>query len=385
MTLMIALVAILGIAAAAGWFARSRATGLRGGGGRLHSLPNYHGVHVAIWAAVPALLLLAAWMPFQGEMVYRDVLASPEAQGLPDFAMQRDSILAEAREIASGQRDAGFNPESSALAPRFKLAECQIFDARRRARHLPRHRRGGACLPPGPRRLPRSHQGRAVDDGAARRRLADRRPDDARHRPVAAVRDLALLQPGQPDRIPVRHPVEPANRDARRPGRIVGRVRFGAVVLGDDLHRRDHRHDRRDPARPDVRDLPDAICARESARLDEADPRDSRRDPDRGLRLFRRIDRRSRGARLRHRHRRQFGEQRERARRGARHGHHDHPVRQLDGRRFDRRGSASDARRQPGAGRDQVRNDPQGHPSRGASRALSAASSSPSAARSARR
>jgi len=123
MTLMIALVAILGIAAVAGWFARSRATSLRGGGGRLHSLPNYHGFHVAIWAAIPALLFLAAWMPFQGEMVYRDVLASPEAQSLPDFAMQRDSILAEAREIASGLRDAGFNPESAALAPRFQLAE----------------------------------------------------------------------------------------------------------------------------------------------------------------------------------------------------------------------------------------------------------------------
>ena len=123
MTLMIALVAILGIAALAGWFARSRATSMRGGGGRLHSLPNYHGFHVVIWAAVPALLLLAAWMPFQGEMVYRDVLASPEAQSLPDFAMQRELILAEARDIASGQRDEGFNPESAALAPRFKLAE----------------------------------------------------------------------------------------------------------------------------------------------------------------------------------------------------------------------------------------------------------------------
>ena len=123
MTLMIALVAILGIAALAGWFARSRAASLRGGDGRLHSLPNYHGFHVAIWAAVPALLLLAAWMPFQSEMVYRDVLASPEAQNLPDFAMQRESILSEAREIASGQREAGFNPESSALAPRFRLAE----------------------------------------------------------------------------------------------------------------------------------------------------------------------------------------------------------------------------------------------------------------------
>jgi phosphate transport system permease protein len=36
--------------------------------------------------------------------------------------MQRDSILAEAREIAAGQREAGFNPESTGLAPRFQEA-----------------------------------------------------------------------------------------------------------------------------------------------------------------------------------------------------------------------------------------------------------------------
>ena len=124
MTLMIALVAILGIAAVAGWFARSRATGLRGGGGRLHSLPNYHGFHVAIWAAVPALLLLAAWMPFQGEMVYRDVLASPEAQNLPDFAMQREFDPRRSARDCFGPARRGFQ---SRILPRslraFKLAE----------------------------------------------------------------------------------------------------------------------------------------------------------------------------------------------------------------------------------------------------------------------
>jgi phosphate transport system permease protein len=122
MTLMIALVAVLGIAAIAGWFARSRATVLRGAGGRLHSLPNYHGFHVVIWAAIPALLFLAIWAPIQGKLVNRAVLSSPEAQSLPTFAMQRDSILSEAKEIAAGERDAGFNPESEGLVPRFREA-----------------------------------------------------------------------------------------------------------------------------------------------------------------------------------------------------------------------------------------------------------------------
>ena len=122
MTLTIALVAILLLAAAAGTLGRSRAFGLRGSG-RLNSLPFYHGAYAFLWAAIPALLLLALWAPLQSELVEQAVLASPEGRALPGFAMQRDSILAEAKQIASGEIAAGFNPESSSLAPRFAEAE----------------------------------------------------------------------------------------------------------------------------------------------------------------------------------------------------------------------------------------------------------------------
>src|SRR3990170_5687912 len=100
MTITVALVAILAIALAAGLFARNRAAGLRGGGARLNSLPNYHALYVAIWTAVPAVLLLAIWTPIQAELVDQAVLASPAGQQLPAFDMARDTILAEAREIA---------------------------------------------------------------------------------------------------------------------------------------------------------------------------------------------------------------------------------------------------------------------------------------------
>ena len=53
-------------------------------------------------SASVAMLLLAMWVPVQTELVNRAVLSSPEGQSLPDFAMMRDSILAEAREIARG-------------------------------------------------------------------------------------------------------------------------------------------------------------------------------------------------------------------------------------------------------------------------------------------
>ena len=122
MSLGLAFVAILIVAAAAGWLGLARARRLRAGT-RLHSLPVYHGAYAALWAAIPALLILAAWAPIQSRLVSQAVLASPEGQALPAFDMQRQAILAEAREIAHGDRQQGFNPESTMIAPRIAAAE----------------------------------------------------------------------------------------------------------------------------------------------------------------------------------------------------------------------------------------------------------------------
>jgi len=128
MSLSIALAAILAIAAIAGWFGFSRARRLRSGG-RLHSLPVYHAFYVALWAAVPALVLVALWAPVQSQLVEASVLASAEAHALPGAGMQRDVILQEAREIASGAREAGFNPESAGLAPVYSAANARYSTA----------------------------------------------------------------------------------------------------------------------------------------------------------------------------------------------------------------------------------------------------------------
>ncbi len=122
MSLLIAFAAILLIAAAAGWLGFVRARRMRAGQ-RMHSLPVYHGMHAALWAAIPALLVLAAWAPVQTRLVDQVVLASPQGQALPDFQMQRESILAEARGIASGSAEAGFNPESASIAPVIRSAQ----------------------------------------------------------------------------------------------------------------------------------------------------------------------------------------------------------------------------------------------------------------------
>ncbi|MBA3666605.1 MAG: phosphate ABC transporter permease subunit PstC [Sphingomonas sp.] len=126
MSLTVALVAILLIAVAAGLFALNRAKGLRRGGQRLNSLPNYHAFYVALWTALPALLFLAIWTPVQANLVNQAVLASPAGQKLPAFDMARDTILGEARDIASGAIETGFNPESTALAPVYAEASARF-------------------------------------------------------------------------------------------------------------------------------------------------------------------------------------------------------------------------------------------------------------------
>ena len=55
---------------------------------RLHSLPGYYGAHVAIWVALPALLLFLFWMSFQSTIVEGIVW-----NGLPE----RVTVLGESR------------------------------------------------------------------------------------------------------------------------------------------------------------------------------------------------------------------------------------------------------------------------------------------------
>ena len=119
MSLGLALAAILIVAAAAGWLGYARAARLRAAN-RLHSLPVYHGAYAALWAAIPALLIIAAWAPTQSQLVDRAVLASPEGRALSAEPMQRESILSEANDIASGAITQGFIPQSSTLAPRIR-------------------------------------------------------------------------------------------------------------------------------------------------------------------------------------------------------------------------------------------------------------------------
>ncbi|MDB5672099.1 MAG: pstC [Alphaproteobacteria bacterium] len=107
-----------------GWVAaRARAAAFAGTGrSRPHSLPGYHGWYVGLWAVVPALLFLAIWTPISSSLVRQAVMESAAAASLPAFDMQRQAVLREAQEIASGERAQGFNAQSTQLAPVFSAA-----------------------------------------------------------------------------------------------------------------------------------------------------------------------------------------------------------------------------------------------------------------------
>ena len=114
MSLLVIAVLILGLGAI-GWItARIRATAFAGPGRktRPNSLPNYHGWYVAIWAAGPALLLLAVWSFVQPSLVTADILSSYSAAERPQTDIERQALLAEINGLVSGSMEAAFDPRA---------------------------------------------------------------------------------------------------------------------------------------------------------------------------------------------------------------------------------------------------------------------------------
>ena len=111
--------------ALAGWLAaRGRAWSFKRAAPdrRLAALPSYHGWYVALWIALPVLLFVVVWNVIEPQLVMQAVLASPAADQLPAFGMQRQTILAEARAVAVGAAPAVFNPAATDLVEPFRAA-----------------------------------------------------------------------------------------------------------------------------------------------------------------------------------------------------------------------------------------------------------------------
>jgi phosphate transport system permease protein len=108
-----------------GWLAaRTRAWSFRRAepNARLAALPSYHAWYVALWVGVPVAFFAIAWNVIAPQLVVQSVLADPAAANLPAFGMQRETMLAEARAVASGHAQAVFNAGAQPLIEPFRAA-----------------------------------------------------------------------------------------------------------------------------------------------------------------------------------------------------------------------------------------------------------------------
>lgn len=124
MSPLMLLLAAIGLAVA-GWVAaRSKAMAFQGASssGRIVARPNYHGWYVALWVFIPTAIFVAVWAAISPGLITGTVLASPAAADLPAFGFQRDTLLSEARSVASGQAMAVFNPDARALVEPYREA-----------------------------------------------------------------------------------------------------------------------------------------------------------------------------------------------------------------------------------------------------------------------
>ncbi len=88
---------------------------------RLHSLPGQHGLYVAMWTVLPALIFAVAWSAITPSLAIDSVLSAPQASALPAFGYEREAVLNEIRARAQGAQF-GFYPVSEQLAPIYARA-----------------------------------------------------------------------------------------------------------------------------------------------------------------------------------------------------------------------------------------------------------------------
>ena len=86
-------------------------------GRALHSRPVYHGLYVAAWTGLPALLLVLVWLMAQGPVIDRLLLQTLPEQALAGLNdAQRQVLLSKIHTLAAGDRLPGTPPEYVAQA-----------------------------------------------------------------------------------------------------------------------------------------------------------------------------------------------------------------------------------------------------------------------------
>jgi phosphate transport system permease protein len=100
-TMLLTVIAVLTVV---GYFlGRSRAVAIAGGRlSNLHSVPPYHGFFVALWAGVPALILLAVWVSCEGSVIMSLVLGQLPPGLIPHDAQALTLLQTDILNLAAG-------------------------------------------------------------------------------------------------------------------------------------------------------------------------------------------------------------------------------------------------------------------------------------------
>lgn len=103
------------------WGSR-RAMGLvtEGGGRRLHSLPGFHGYYTALWAVVPALLLMVIWMIGEGYVITAGALAVLPPEMAENSAGPLSLVINEIRNVVRGTAPGVIDPAIRQAADRYQ-------------------------------------------------------------------------------------------------------------------------------------------------------------------------------------------------------------------------------------------------------------------------
>ncbi len=87
-----------------------------GGIRNLKALPFYYAARAALWCAIPALIVLAAWVGFESKVIQGIVIASLPQDVWPESAGQASLILSQISNVAAGKLNPEMVPEHIAGA-----------------------------------------------------------------------------------------------------------------------------------------------------------------------------------------------------------------------------------------------------------------------------
>lgn len=122
MSFLSLILALTGLSALSFFLARHRARIFSSTGDYLavHSRPGHHGWYAALWALLPAALLVFAWQMTASSIIEPQVLASVPAADRPASALERGVFFNEVRSLASGRTEQAFNPAAEQAATTYR-------------------------------------------------------------------------------------------------------------------------------------------------------------------------------------------------------------------------------------------------------------------------